>query len=136
MTIKTQKTKITKPVDVFTIMKAVLLSGDIYDLDKEHFWVIGLNTRSTIKYIELCTLGTLDSTIVHPREVFRMAISQAVSSVILVHNHPSGESEPSEIDNTLTQRLVAAGKLLGIPVVDHVIIGDSTYYSYSDSRKM
>ncbi len=75
------------------------------------------------------SMGSLDSSVVHPREVFKEAISASAASVIFVHNHPSGDPEPSEDDIELTRRLVEAGKLLGILVLDHVIVGDGTFVS-------
>jgi DNA repair protein RadC len=94
---------------------------------KEHFWVIGLNTRCAIQYIDLASLGTLNASLVHPREVFRFAIFKAVSSVILSHSHPS------EDDLAITKHLTEAGKILGIEVLDHIIIGDHTsFYSFKE----
>jgi DNA repair protein RadC len=83
-----------------------------------------------VKYIDLTSLGTLNASLVHPREVFRLAVMQGIASVILGHNHPSGSTEPSEEDLRITRRLVEAGKILGIEILDHVIIADNTYLSF------
>ncbi len=109
---------------------AILDAEAANDRDKEHFWVIGLNTKNRVKYVDLVTLGTLDASLVHPREVFRFAVMQGVSSILLMHNHPSGDPTPSKEDISVTTRLSEAGKVLGIEVLDHVIIGnDSTRWA-------
>ena len=125
MEIKNPKATITKASDIASIMQNILDKENAIDQDKEHFWVIGLNTRNNIKYIELVSLGILNTTIVHPREVFRMAIFKGTSRLILCHNHPSGNTEPSEEDLSLTRRLFHAGEIIGIEVIDHIILGDS-----------
>lgn len=89
----------------------------------EHFIVLLLNTRHECTRLEVISVGSLNASIVHPREVFLPAILHSAASVVLVHNHPSGNPEPSEEDLNLTYRLVQAGKLVGIHVLDHVIIG-------------
>jgi DNA repair protein RadC len=100
---------------------------------KEHFWVVGLNTRNAIQYIDLASLGTLNSSLVHPREVFRFAILKAVSSVIVSHNHPSGDPEPSDDDLTITRRLTEAGRIVGIDLLDHIVIGTrGSFYSFKE----
>lgn len=89
----------------------------------EHFNVILLNTRRRLLRIETITQGTLDTLLVHPREVFRPAISAGASAIVLVHNHPSGDPSPSEADIRVTRDLIRAGKLLKIEVLDHLILG-------------
>ena len=96
-----------------------------HDQEKEHFWVIVLDTRLRVKYIELVSLGTLDASLVHPREVFRLACEKGASAIAIMHNHPSGELAQSRQDIEVTQRLIEAGRVLGINVIDHVIIGDA-----------
>src|SRR4030042_1606457 len=96
---------------------------------KEHFWVLLLDTRNKVVKMSEVSIGSLNASIVHPREVFREAISASAASVILVHNHPSGDPQPSEDDVKLTKRLVEAGELVGIDVLDHIIIGDKKYLS-------
>ena len=96
---------------------------------KEHFYILCLNTRGRVNDTRQVSIGNLDSSIVHPREVFKDAISTYASTVIFVHNHPSGDLEPSAEDINLTKRLVEAGELLGIPVLDHIIVSDKGYTS-------
>ena len=123
-----EKQKVDNPEKIAKIMYEILRNEDIVDQDKEHFWVIGLNTKLNIKYIELVTLGILNSSIVHPREVFRLAVMKGVDSIILCHNHPSGDLTPSHCDLDITTRLEDAGKILGIEVVDHIIINNKGDY--------
>ncbi|MEI6185819.1 MAG: DNA repair protein RadC [Dehalococcoidia bacterium] len=96
---------------------------------KEYFYILCLNTRNRVNDTRQVSIGNLDSSIVHPREVFKDAISTYASTVIFVHNHPSGDLEPSAEDIHLTKRLVEAGELLGIPVLDHIIVSDKGHTS-------
>jgi len=96
--------------------------GDLARARREHFLVLLLNARHEMQARETVSIGTLNASIVHPREVFRPAILHSAASVILVHNHPSGDPEPSEEDLGITKRLVQVGELIGIGVLDHVII--------------
>ncbi len=100
----------------------VLLLSWMKHLPQEHFVVVCLNTRDTIITTKTVSVGTLDSTLVHPREVFRHAIKVNAAQVVLAHNHPSGDPTPSDEDLKMTKRLVECGQLLGIHVLDHVII--------------
>jgi len=104
------------------------------DRDKEHFWSIGLDTKMVVKYVEVVTIGTLDASLVHPREVYRFAIMQGVSSLIIAHNHPSGNIQPSVQDRAVTQALANAGKILGVHLHDHLIIGlNGKRFSFAES---
>ena len=96
---------------------------------KEHFWAIFLNVRNRIIKSAEISVGSLDASIVHPRELFKEAIAASASSIIIAHNHPSGNPEASQDDIKLSQRLKEAGNLVGIEVVDHIIIGDGQYIS-------
>jgi DNA repair protein RadC len=99
------------------------------DKKKEYFLLLLLDTRNQlIRPVEI-SIGSLNATVVHPREVFKEAIASFAASVICVHNHPSGNPEPSDDDLNLTKRLVQAGNLLGIEVLDHIIIGSQGHYS-------
>jgi len=114
--------ELTDPEKVFKFMR-----GKIKDYKKERLYVISLNTRSwTVNEV---SVGTLDSSIAHPREAFSEAIKSNASFVIFVHNHPSGDTEPSQEDIELTRQLVEAGKLLGIEVLDHIIITANDFRS-------
>ena len=133
MLVKSRKQTVTNPQTVQGVLSKVLNSENEVDRMKEHFWVIGLSTRNAIQYIDLVSLGTLNASLVHPREVFRFSILKAVSSIILSHNHPSGNAEPSEEDMKITRRLVEAGKIIGIEVLDHIVIGDrDNFYSFKE----
>jgi DNA repair protein RadC len=96
---------------------------DMKDASQEMFVVICLNTRNRIISRQMISLGIQDSTLVHPREVFKAAIMQSSAAIVLVHNHPSGDPSPSAEDIKLTRQLVQAGQIIGIKVLDHVIIG-------------
>ena len=106
----------------------------IKDKAKEHFKLILLNTRNKIIDIVNISIGTLDASLVHPREVFKEAITHNSASVILVHNHPSGDPEPSDDDLKMTKRLKESGNILGIEVIDHIIIGKNSYYSFKEKE--
>lgn len=104
-------------------------------LDREHFRVILLNTRHEVLEVVDAAVGGLASAPVHPREVFKEAIRRSAAAVILVHNHPSGHPEPSRDDIMITEQLRAAGRLVGIEVLDHLIIGERTYTSLREQRQ-
>ena len=103
--------------------EAYAAAGELKNLAQEVFCVLTLNNRHRLIDRHLITLGLLDASLVHPREVFRPAISDSSAAVILIHTHPSGDPTPSAEDLRLTRELVAAGKVLGIRVLDHVILG-------------
>jgi DNA repair protein RadC len=96
---------------------------------KEHFLVLCLDTRNRLLNDRLVSMGSLDTSVVHPREVFKEAVSACAASVIFAHNHPSGDPEPSKEDIELTKRLVKAGEIIGIDVLDHIIVCDKSYLS-------
>ena len=96
---------------------------DLVRARKEHFVVLLLNARHEMQVRETVSIGSLNASIVHPREVFQPAILHSAASVILVHNHPSGDPEPSEEDLSITKRLVQVGEIVGIAVLDHVVVG-------------
>jgi DNA repair protein RadC len=98
----------------------------------EQFGVVLLDTKHRVLRTTVLSVGTLDASIVHPREVFREAVAGGAAAIVLFHNHPSGDPEPSGEDTRLTERLIAAGVLMGINVIDHVILGDARYFSYRE----
>ena len=102
------------------------------DLRQEEFHVLLLNTQNAVMGEVMITRGILDASVVHPREVFAPALVEAAAAVILVHNHPSGDPTPSPADQEITRQLVEAGRVLGIPVRDHVVIGNGRYVSFLD----
>lgn len=120
------KPKITKPSDVVDLVM------EMQFLDKEHFRIITLSTKNHVIGIDEISVGSLNSSIVHPREVFKKALEKNAASVILVHNHPSGDPEPSREDIQVTNRLVKAGEIMGIEILDHIIIGANNYKSLKE----
>ena len=128
-----QRIKILNSNDIFTVMQQVLLRENKIDRDKEHFWMIGLATNNKVLYIELVSLGTLKASLIAPMDAFRVAVLKAAARVILCHNHPSGETLPSEDDKDITKQLIQSGEILSIPVFDHLIISTKEYYSFRDS---
>lgn len=121
--------KASSPYDVYEIANAV------FRLDyqtEEIFGILTLDTKNNVSGAFEVSRGSVNSSIVHPREVFKRAILQNASSIVLVHNHPSGEIEPSHEDILLTNRLVEAGNILGVRILDHIITGDKRYYSFKE----
>lgn len=114
-----EKPTVTTPEDVVAVC-APQLRG----LDREHFWALALNTKNRLLRTFEVSVGSLSASIVHPRELFRDAVKISAASIVAVHNHPSGDPTPSGADIQLTRRLVRAGDVLGIELLDHVIIGD------------
>ncbi len=119
--------RVRGPVDVFR-----RLGPKLRDCRQEEFWAIYLDTQNRICLERRLTVGLLNSSLVHPREVFAPAIARAAASIIVAHNHPSGDPEPSAEDFAITAQLMEAGCLLGIPVRDHVILGDSSFVSLAE----
>ncbi len=118
--------RIRDPEDVVQLFGARLR-----DLQVEEFHLLALDTQSQVLREVLVTRGLLNSSLVHPREVFRAAIAEAAAGIIVVHNHPSGDPTPSAEDCTVTRQLVAAGRLLDVPVYDHVIIAGDRFLSFA-----
>jgi DNA repair protein RadC len=112
------------PADVFRRM-----GPRLRDVRQEEFHALLLNTRHRVLREVLVTRGILDASLIHPREVFRVAVGEGAAGVILVHNHPSGDPTPSAEDRAVTRQLSAAGRALGIPVLDHVVVGRGRYVS-------
>lgn len=101
-----------------------LCGTQLRGLDREHFWALVLSTKNRLLRMVEVSVGSLNASIVHPRELFKEAVRISAASVVVVHNHPSGDPTPSGADLQLTRRLVKAGEVLGIEVLDHVVIGD------------
>jgi len=112
------------------------LSEELRYLQKEHFVCLFLNTKNHLIAAETLSIGSLSSSIVHPREVFHAAIRRSSASIICAHNHPSGDPTPSREDVEITARLVAAGSIIGIDVLDHVIIGEQSFVSLKEQGLM
>ncbi|MEK9137927.1 MAG: DNA repair protein RadC [Bacteroidota bacterium] len=122
-----ERTVIRSPEDV-----AKLLGPRLRDLTVEKFYVLALDAKNAVREEEELTKGTLNASLVHPREVFKVAIDHRAAAVIVVHNHPSGNLEPSREDIEITHQLVEAGKVIGIPLHDHLIIAGNGYTSFAE----
>jgi DNA repair protein RadC len=122
--------QITTPKAVFDLLK-----NDLGNKKKEHFRILSLTTRKKLISIDDISIGILDSSLAHPREIFRPAIQNSAASIILVHNHPSGDPNPSNDDIKMTERLIEAGKIMGIDIDDHVIIADNLFASLRSDIK-
>jgi len=124
--------------ETLPIIKSVkdVVAQAVYMRDKtrEHLMVIYLNARNEMIFKKPMFIGTLNANLVHPREIFQEALKQNAASVILTHNHPSGDSDPSEDDIKTTKRIVEAGKIMGIDVLDHVIITKTKAFSFKDKK--
>jgi len=122
---------IKSPEDVTRIVKQILIQ-EMRDYDREHFMVLYLDRKGGLIVKEDISIGGLHSSIVHPREVFKTAVKRSAASMILAHNHPSGDPAPSREDIDITRRLIEAGHIMGIEILDHVIIGENTYCSLKE----
>jgi DNA repair protein RadC len=127
-----KKTRIFGSESVAKLVRGILAREHEFDQEKEHMFAIGLTQANHVKYVDLVSLGSLNGTVAQPREVFRMAVHRASASIIIAHNHPSHNSKPSNTDIITTRELVAAGKILRIEVIDHIIVSEEGYYSFSD----
>ncbi len=130
-TAKAEKFKITHPSDI-----SDYFINKMSHFKREHFNIVLLDNKNFILETYNVSIGSLNSAIVHPREVYKQAIRRSAASIILVHNHPSGDISPSKEDILITRRLVDCGKLLGIRVLDHIIIGKDDYYSFKQNNKL
>lgn len=126
-----EKRKMTSPMDVVSLYRTQLSH-----LNYELFKIVLLNNGNRLIRDVDISRGTLNSSVVHPREVFKSAIDHMAAGVILMHNHPSGEAAPSEEDNQITRQISDAGKLIGIPVLDHIIIAGDRFYSYAENHQL
>lgn len=118
---------VTSPKDIVSI-----LMEEMKFLTQEHFKVVLLDTKNGIISIDTVTIGILNASLVHPREVFKVAIGKNSSSIIAVHNHPSGDPSPSNDDKQITKKLLEAGEIIGIKLLDHLVIGYDNYVSFKE----
>ncbi len=116
--------RISDSKDLFRMFK-----DELAEKNKEHFYCVLLNSKNAVIGYDLITVGTLNESLIHPREVFKKAIKESACSIALVHNHPSGDPTPSEEDREVTRKIRETGKIIGIELIDHVIIGKEKYKS-------
>ena len=124
---------IKSPTEVYQAAKQLLA---LHEEPEEDFCILCLNTKNKIVGVHTISIGSLNASIVHPREVFKAAMLNNASGIICLHNHPSGDPEPSRDDIEITRRLVEAGEIMGIKVLDHVIIGEQSYLSMKEKCLM
>lgn len=134
MIIKMQdrKRKVTSPADIHRLLHTYFKTVDAVDRDKEHFFCFQLDTRSKVKVMELISLGIVNASLVHAREVFTRAVLYRSTQVIIAHNHPSACVDPSDTDVAITRKLVEAGQIIGIELIDHIIYTPATYFSFRE----
>ncbi|MEQ1878385.1 MAG: JAB domain-containing protein [Bdellovibrionia bacterium] len=119
--------EVTNSRTAHELLRPFLLGNEV-----EEFWAIALGSTKRVIRIQMIFRGTVDACLVHPRDVFRFALTMNASSLLVAHNHPSGDNRPSQEDLALTKRLADAGKLLQIPLIDHLILADDGFFSLAD----
>jgi DNA repair protein RadC len=124
-------TKISSSKNVFDLMKPILENKK-----QEHFYVLHLNSKNEILSKKLIAIGTLNSVLIHPREIFKEAIRESAQNIILVHNHPSGDQTPSLSDKEITTKIEKASEIIGIDLLDHIIIGQDKWFSFDDEGEI
>jgi DNA repair protein RadC len=134
--LRNSKRQITQPTDVALVFQDLLMLEDKIDQDKEHFYVMHVNARQQVNLVELVGIGTLNHTDVHPRETYRRAVIEGSYSIVVAHNHPTGDVTPSAADIQTTRKLHNAGKILNIPLLDHIIFSatDRSFFSFKDNK--
>jgi len=119
--------------DIYSVMQRILMREEKVDRGREHFWTISLDNSHKILNIELVSMGSFNATVVEPMEVFSIPLQKRAVKLVLVHNHPSGTLKPSEADKDITDRLIQVGRIMKVLVLDHLIITESSYYSFANS---
>lgn len=125
------KRELTSPKAVFEFM-----GQELQKYDREFFCVLNLKSNNQVINMNVVSVGTLNTALAHPREVFKSAVLSNAAGIILLHNHPSGNSSPSCEDHSITKRMLAAGEIMGIPVMDHVIVAGNDYYSFLENENI
>ena len=128
------KEKVEKEIFINSSEDVLKEVNHIKENKKENFIVLYLDARNKLSHKETVSIGTLNANLVHPREVFEPAVRNLAAQIILVHNHPSGDPEPSEDDLEITKRLVEAGKILGIEVMDHIVVTKNGFFSFRERK--
>jgi DNA repair protein RadC len=126
-------TPVNSPLEIYAIMQRILMRESKIERNREHLWVISLDTMNQILNIELVSLGTVNKTIVEPMEVLSVPLQKKAVKIVMVHNHPSGHVEPSDKDLDVTDRILQAARIMRIQLIDHLIITEKTFYSFADS---
>jgi len=122
--------RFTQPSQIFEMFK------DLQFEAKEHFIVLHLNGKNIFTAMDRVSIGSLNQAVVHPREVFKTALLTSAAAIVLIHNHPSGDPNPSPEDRAITSRLKEAGEIMGIKILDHIVIGNETYLSFVERGLM
>jgi DNA repair protein RadC len=130
------KIKVQEADDLYPIMQKILLRENKIDRNREHLWVIGLESNFRILFVELVSMGSVKRSIAEPMEVFSLALQKRAVSIILCHNHPSGNLQPSSYDKDITDRLIQAGRIVNVPLLEHLIITEYSYFSFKDRGLM
>ena len=133
--LKDSKIKVSGAREVAKVFQDILALEDKIEQDKEHYYVMHLNSKSQVLMVELVTIGILNSSLVHPRETFRRAVMTGSASIIIAHNHPSGETDPSDEDTKVTKVMFDAGQILGINLLDHLIFTKDKYFSFKNKGR-
>jgi DNA repair protein RadC len=128
-----EKIRLLNTDDIYSVMQRILMRENKIERNKERFWIIGLAANNRILYVELISVGSIRTTLVEPMEIFSIALQKRTVKIILVHNHPSGSMIPSDADKDITDKLIQVGLFLNIPVLDHLIVSEKSFYSFSDS---
>ena len=123
--------KVSSPEDAVGLVRSI-----IGESDREMFLVITLDTKNQFNAVDICSIGSVNASIVHPREVFKLAIISNASGILIAHNHPSGITKPSKEDERITERIKEAANIIGIPIVDHLIVGVDSYYSFKENGNL
>jgi DNA repair protein RadC len=136
--LKNSKIKAGSLQEIAKVFQDLLHLEDTIDQEKEHFYVMHLDAKSRVKMVELVSMGSISASIVHPRETFRRAVAEGAVSILVAHNHPSGEVEPSSEDTKVTKILFDAGGILGIPLQDHIIFSTASdkVFSFQNNKEV
>ncbi len=125
-------TQVTESKEVHALLKSIYANRNEEDQHKEMAYVLGMDVKNRIQFIDLVSIGTINYAAPVIRECFRLALIRNSKNIILTHNHPSGDTSPSREDKTFTQKVIEAGKILEVTLLDHIIFSNDSYYSFSD----
>ena len=132
--LRDSKIKLQRSEDVAQVLQNLLKLEDTIEQDKEHYYVLHLDARHRLNLVEVVAIGTLTEARIHPRETFRRAVAEGSATIIIAHNHPSGDTEPSTDDILATRKLHEVGEIPGIPVLDHIVFTPTKFYSFTRMR--